>query len=86
MDQPQVINRSLRCFAFGLLSFIPVLGLAMGVIAWIHASAILRQRYRPWNPAEGYLRSGQALGLLGAVISVLLFGMILLSVLNASIF
>jgi len=84
MDQTQIINRSVRCFAFGLLSFIPVLGLAMGIIAWIHGFTVLRHRRGQWNPAEPYLHAGRVLGLIGAVASFALFGLILLTIVSAN--
>jgi len=77
MDLIQAVNRSFRCFVFGLLSFIPLLGLAMGLIAWIHGHAVLRRRGNQWNPAQPYLRWGRVLGLLGAVTSSTLFGLTL---------
>lgn len=80
MDLIQAANHSLRCFVFGLLSFIPVLGLAMAVIAWIHGWTVLRGRGKEWNPAAAYLRWGRALGLVGAFASSALFVLLLAAI------
>ncbi len=77
MDLIQAVNRSIRCFVFGLLSFIPVLGLPMAVNAWIHGHTVLRRRGKEWNPALRYLLWGRALALVGAFASSVLFGLIL---------
>lgn len=77
MDKIQAINRSLRCFVFGLLALIPVLGLPMGAVAWWHAVVVARKFKGQWNPAQRYLLWGRALGLLSCLISVSLFGLIL---------
>jgi hypothetical protein len=84
MDMIQAVNRSMRCFVFGLLSFIPVLGLAMAAIAWIHGCTVLRRRGKEWNPALGYLRWGRVLGLVGAFASSVLFGLILVGIVNGA--
>lgn len=69
MGLNQAANRSRRCFVFGLLSFIPALGLAMTAIAWIHGWSVMRGRGKAWNPALPYSRWGRALGLVGAFAS-----------------
>jgi hypothetical protein len=80
MDLIQAANRSMRCFVFGLLSFIPVLGLAMAAIAWIHGCSVSRGRGKEWNPALPYLRWGRVLGLVGAFASSALFILLLAAI------
>jgi len=77
MDKIQAINRSLRCFVFGLLALIPVLGLPMSAIAWMHGYVVNRRCRGQWNPAQRYLLWGRALGLLGGLISLVLFPLFL---------
>jgi len=77
MDKIQAINRSLRCFVFGLLALIPVVGLPMGVIAWVHGVAVTRKYGGQWNPAQRYVLWGRTLGLLGVLISLVLFPFLL---------
>jgi hypothetical protein len=76
MDEIQAINRSLRCFVFGLLALIPLLGLPLTVIAWRHSVEVERKFKHQWNPARQYLLWGRALGLLGGLISLVLLVLI----------
>ena len=67
-DKVRVIEQSLRCFVFGLLSLIPLLGLPFAVLvrhrdAWSQAD-------REWNPARLYLVWGFGLAWLGGLISL----------------
>jgi hypothetical protein len=82
MDTIQAINRSLRCFVFGLLAFIPALGLVMAVIALKHGRAVRRGRGHEWNPARRYLQWGRALAVVGAFSSSL-FGLLLVAIANS---
>ena len=84
MDLMQAVHRSMRCFVFGLLSFIPVLGLAMAAIAWIHGSTVLRRCGKEWNPALPYLRWGRLLGLIGAFSSTVVFALLLAAIQNGT--
>ena len=84
MDLIQAANRSMRCFVFGLLSFIPILGLAMAAIAWIHGWTVLRRRGTEWNPALPYLRWGRVLGLIGAFASTIAFILLLAAIQNGA--
>ena len=78
MDEIQAIKRSLRCFVFGLLALIPLLGLPLAVMAWRHGLAVERQFKHQWNPARLYLRWGTGLGLFGLLSSLLLLVLIIL--------
>lgn len=82
LDQIEAIKRSLRCFVFGLLAFIPILGLAMGAIACLHAYTVTRRHGDRWNPARDFLRWGRALGILGSVFSSALFALLLTVILT----
>ncbi len=84
MDLIQAVNRSMRCFAFGLLSFIPILGFAMAAISWIHGWTVLRRRGTEWNPALPYLRWGRVLGLVGAFASSVVFFLLLAAIQNGA--
>jgi hypothetical protein len=77
VDKIQAINRSLRCFVFGLLALIPVLGLPMGAVAWMHAVVVARKFKGQWNPAQRYLLWGRALGLLGGLLSITIFPLLI---------
>ena len=85
MELIRVVNRSIRCFVFRLLSFIPVLGLPMVVIAWIQGHIVLCRRGREWNAAQHYLRWGRVLALVGAFASSVLFGLILAGIVKGAV-
>ena len=65
-----LVTESLRCFAYGWLSLIPLLGLGFAALAirlhfkiWAGADA-------DWNPAQRYLAGGLYLAWIGGFISV----------------
>lgn len=63
------IEDSLRCFTYGLLSCLPVIGAAWlypAVRRFVHA----RRRKVEWNPARGYLATGLALASIGWIIAL----------------
>jgi hypothetical protein len=82
-DRIGLIERSLRCFVFGLLSLVPLLGLGPAVIA-------LRLHFRTWsesggewNPARRYVTVGFWLawtGILVSLLSVALFVVLLIKI------
>lgn len=64
-----VIEDSLRCYAYGWLSCLPVIG-----VAWLYPAVqrflqARRQQVR-WNPARGYLAAGLALTGVGWLIAL----------------
>ena len=69
-DKVRVIEQSLRCFVFGLLSLIPLLGLPFAVLAVVRHLNAWSQADREWNPAKAYLIWGFGLAWLGGLISL----------------
>ena len=69
-DKVRVIEQSLRCFVFGLLSLIPLLGLPFAVLAVFRHLNARSQGDREWNPAKLYLVWGFGLAWLGGLISL----------------
>ncbi len=59
-----VIEDSLRCFAYGWLSLLPVIGMGW-LFPAVQRFARARRRQVGWNPAQGYLAAGLALASLG---------------------
>ncbi len=62
---------SLRCFVFGLISLVPVLGVPAALIALYlftqgHTAAV-----DEWNPAERYLQGGRFFALTGLLVTLL---------------
>ena len=69
-DKVRVIEQSLRCFVFGLLSLIPLLGLPFAILAVVRHRDAWSQADREWNPANAYLVWGFGLAWLGGLISL----------------
>jgi hypothetical protein len=82
MGRIELIERSLRCFAFGLASLIPVFGIPMAVLAVLQFRTVALGRGREWNPADRYLLWGFLFAGLGLLLSSLVFGLIMLAVLE----
>ena len=69
-EKVRVIQQSLRCFVFGLLSLIPLLGLPFAILAVARHLNACSQGEREWNPAKPYLVWGFGLAWLGGLISL----------------
>ena len=69
-DKVRAIQQSLRCFIFGCLSLIPLLGLPFAVLAILRHLKAWTQREGEWNPAKAYLVWGFGLAWLGGLISL----------------
>ncbi|MBI3875255.1 MAG: hypothetical protein HY300_04720, partial [Verrucomicrobia bacterium] len=65
-----LIGKSMRCFACGWLSLVPVVGVAFGVHAlWLFRKA--RHESSPaWNPADAHLFAGALLAVAGLLLTV----------------
>lgn len=71
MDKIQIINKSLRCFVYGLLSLLPFIGIPLVVGAYKNYFQVRRLSGTEWNAAEYYLKSGSVLAFIGAAINFL---------------
>ena len=74
-----VIEVSLRCFVFGLIGLIPVLGFPLAVLTVIHFWKARLAAASEWNPASAYLNCGLVLAALGCGVSIILFGLFLVA-------
>ena len=64
----QMIKGSLRCFVFGLLGLLPVIGLPFAIAAlWVSGRVRVQERIF-WNVARPYRIGGIICAALGAVI------------------
>lgn len=74
MSQPgekiHLIESSLRCFIFGLVGLVPVLGLPFVLFAFAAFLKVIAANSRMWNPARYYLFAGLGLASAGALISL----------------
>ena len=69
-EKIRVIEQSLRCFVFGCLSLIPLLGLPFAILAIVRHLNVWSQGDARWNPAKAYLLWGFGLAWLGGLISL----------------
>jgi len=76
-ERIQLIERSLRCFVFGLLSLIPLAGLGLAILAIRMHFGIWADGGREWNPARRYLDGGFCLAWLGILVSLGAIGLFL---------
>ena len=79
LDKIEMIERSLRCFACGLLGLLPFIGIPFAVVA-IRDFLRLFLCKEPWNPAGRYLRVGGACATAGILLNLLLVAAIVLQV------
>lgn len=70
MDRVRIIEGSLACFRYGVLSFIPLVGIVPMIRAIRMHRQILAEAGGDWNPADRYLACGYALARAGCLISV----------------
>ena len=73
MNKVRVIERSLRCFVFGLFGLVPVLGMGLAFVAFYHFYKIRTEVADEWNPAKKYLNWGFTMAGWGLLGSLLLF-------------
>ena len=71
-DKVQVIERSLRCFAFGIIGLLPVIGMPFAVIAIGNFTQVKRREGSVWNPAGRYLGIGSLCATAGLGLSLLI--------------
>jgi hypothetical protein len=77
MDRANAIRISLRAFAWGILGFLPVIGLLPGFYAISCWNRVRIEFGNDWNPASPYLVAGVILSTLGIIGSIcLVFGII----------
>jgi hypothetical protein len=69
-ERIQLIEGSLRCFVYGILSVIPLFGLGFAVLALRMHFKTWAETAEGWNPARRYLLAGFGLAWIGALISV----------------
>ena len=79
MSKIEMMERSLRCFAYGLIGLLPVIGIPMAILSLALYRRVKRGRGDMWNPAHRYFfwggvcaRMGLALFLLIPVVVVII--------------
>ena len=77
MDLATAIKVSLRAFAFGIVGFLPLIGLLPGFYALSCWNRVRTEFGQEWNPASSYLTAGVVLSTLGIIGSIcVVFGII----------
>ncbi|PYI87311.1 MAG: hypothetical protein DME26_06625 [Verrucomicrobia bacterium] len=79
LNRIAVIERSLRCFGYGLIGLIPVLGFPLAVLTVVHFQKARLAAAAEWNPASAYLNWGLVLAALGCGATIVLFGLFLVA-------
>jgi hypothetical protein len=69
-DEIAIIERSVRCFALGCLSLIPVIGLGLAILAIREHFRVWSAQDNIWNPARRYLTLGLCLAWVGATVTL----------------
>ena len=78
----RLIERSMRCYVFGVVGLIPLIGLGPSLLAiWLYAS-VWSESKEDWNPAKRYLTLGFCLGWSGVLISTLTVVLFILWLIN----
>jgi uncharacterized membrane protein len=74
-ERIQLIERSLRCFVFGLLSLAPLIGLGLALLAIRLHWQTWADSGGAWNPARSYLLRGFCLACLGFLLSLVVIAL-----------
>ena len=67
-DKIQMLNGSLRCFRFGLLGLIPLVGLPFALAALLLSGRVRLQEKLSWNAARPYRIWGVVCAAFGTVV------------------
>jgi hypothetical protein len=73
-ERIQVMEQSLRCFAFGILALVPGVGAAFSLLSLALFFKTRTRAADEWNPAGHYLNWGFSLAVWSLVMSLLLLG------------
>jgi hypothetical protein len=79
-----MLEDSMRCLTFGLLSFLPFIGLPFAFLALWIGGRVRRQEKRYWNAAKPYRIWGIVCGGAGAVIWAVVSGVIIVNAVTGS--
>lgn len=79
-----MLKSSVRCFAFGLLGFLPFIGIPFGLAALWVAGNVRRQEKQYWNAARPYRIWGVIFGGLTCVLWTITAGLIIYNTVTGS--
>ena len=72
MPKTEMMERSLRCFAYGLIGLLPVIGIPMALLSVAQYRRVKRGRGEMWNPAHRYLFWGGVCARMGLALFLLI--------------
>ena len=75
----ELIERSVRSFAFGIIGLVPFFGIPFAVMA-IRDFLYVAFCHGPWNPTQNYLRTGMICGVAGILLDLIIVGIIVIQV------
>jgi hypothetical protein len=78
MSKIEMMERSLRCFIYGLLGLLPVIGIPMAVLSVAQYRRVKRGRGEMWNPAHRYLFWGGVCARMGLALFLLVPVMVII--------
>jgi hypothetical protein len=79
-----MMEGSLQCFACSWFGLVPILGLPLALATIVWAGCVQLKHRREWNPAGAYLNWALALGFAGVLISLAVFTIVTLNVIEQS--
>ena len=79
-DKIHMIESSLRCFAFGIVALLPLIGIPFAVISISNFRSVFFSKGKLWNPAERYLRVGLACAAAGILLHLLVVAAIVIEI------
>ena len=83
MPKSEMLRRSMRCFALGWWSLVPVIGLLPALLAFVDFRAVVLGMGRRWNAGRTRLLIGGWLAGLGTLISLIIGAVITIAILDA---
>jgi len=64
----QMLKSSLRCFAYGLLGLLPIIGLPFAIAALVVSARVRTEQKKIWNAARPYWIWGVVCAAIGTVL------------------
>jgi hypothetical protein len=78
-DKVDVIKCSIRCFTCGIIGILPLIGLPFAIAALGYFIRVQRRKGSVWNPANAHLTAGALCATAGLGLTVIVFGIMLIS-------
>ncbi len=78
----KMINASMRCFTFGMLALLPIIGIPFGIIALVYAGKARAGQKKFWNPAHAHVLAGGLVAALCTILWSFIFILIIFNLLN----